>query len=635
MHAFFKPLTTADDIAAQRERMMQESAAAAALSAAERKRYETTRRGPGRPRTLVNAHSVLTESAGAALDDVTSTHSVLTQSESAGAAIDDVTSDNGSSCKRARGKYTNWFATPFIHDILHAFQLMSHSGKRTVAHLQRTFPRLPTEAAARFDDLSESTIRSWHDNEGKLLPKFAAIIQEKRSAAERGPGRARVLLPHPEIETEIKRILTIMRERGAVVNILIIRLVMRAVIEKMHPPLLQELKLCSGFISSWARDQLNMTWRVRTGAASKLPVHWRELGVAAAKRIAWNMVVHDVPACLVINMDQTGVHLAPVDNRTYDEQGSKHVKVIGGDDKRQITACIASSLAGDLLPLQLIFQGKTILCHPPITDAAKQARVHITHSHNHWSSLQTMKEYIKEVIVPYAERTVPANEDGRPHNIVLVLDVWSVHKGTEFRAFLRTEHPNIRLVFVPANCTSQLQVADVILQRPFKHGLRSRFNIWAADIIREQIEKNDVTGLAPYLKMASIKPLVLQWCIDSWSKMKHGRDFIKMGWHTCVVSLYNVHDPKMQQAARREVELQELDAHFVPQEVELQGEYESESDIESDHEEDEMKDELDIMRERQYGSRRSERKRKQSQPAAGSYLLNSSLLAFSGESEKE
>ena len=246
-----------------------------------------------------------------------------------------------------------------------------------------------------------------------------------------------------------------------------------------------------------------------------------------------------------------------------------------------------------------------------------------------------MKEYIKEVIVPYAERTVPANEDGRPHNIVLVLDVWSVHKGTEFRAFLRTEHPNIRLVFVPANCTSQLQVADVILQRPFKHGLRSRFNIWAADIIREQIEKNDVTGLSPYLKMASIKPLVLQWCIDSWSKMKHGRDFIKMGWHTCVVSLYNVHDPKMQQAARREVELQELDAHFVPQEVELQGEYESESDIESDHEEDEMKDELDIMRERQYGSRRSERKRKQSQPAAGSYLLNSSLLAFSGESEKE
>jgi len=51
-----------------------------------------------------------------------------------------------------------------------------------------------------------------------------------------------------------------------------------------------------------------------------------------------------------------------------------------------------------------------------------------------------------------------------------------------------------------------------------------------------------ITGLNPFLKMSSIKPLILQWCIESWSKMKDRPDYIKMGWHSCCVSLFDVHD---------------------------------------------------------------------------------------------
>ena len=98
---------------------------------------------------------------------------------------------------------------------------------------------------------------------------------------------------------------------------------------------------------------------------------------------------------LVINMDQTGAHLVPSDSHTYEMKGVKDVKVIGADDKRQITACIASSLHGDLLPLQLIFQGKTAACHPVVTPAATNARAHITHSENHWSNQETMQQYIR------------------------------------------------------------------------------------------------------------------------------------------------------------------------------------------------------------------------------------------------
>jgi hypothetical protein len=55
-------------------------------------------------------------------------------------------------------------------------------------------------------------------------------------------------------------------------------------------------------------------------------------------------------------MDQTGVHLVPTSRFTYEMKNTDSVAVIGAEDKRQITACLASSMHGDLLPHQLIFQ---------------------------------------------------------------------------------------------------------------------------------------------------------------------------------------------------------------------------------------------------------------------------------------
>src|ERR1700728_5034111 len=125
---------------------------------------------------------------------------------------------------------------------------------------------------------------------------------------------------------------------------------------------------------------MQYSWRVRTTPASKLPEDWREQGVEMAKRIAFFMQTYKVHLSLIINMDQTGVHLAPVDNRTYESRGAKDVRLIGAEDKRQITVCIASSLDGDMLPPQLIFQGTTVQCHPPLTAAAEDAFVHLTNS---------------------------------------------------------------------------------------------------------------------------------------------------------------------------------------------------------------------------------------------------------------
>lgn len=321
-------------------------------------------------------------------------------------------------------------------------------------------------------------------------------------------------------------------------------------------------------------------------------------------------VCMQVHPALVVNADQTGVQLAPVDNYTYDQKGVKHVKVIGAEDKRQITAVVASSLDGDLLPLQLVFEGSTDRCQPALSPEAAAAHFHFTHSDNHWSNQETMRQYVEEVLVPYGERAALKHNLTKDQHMVFVLDCWSVHKSVEFRNFIAKQHKNIHLVFIFPNCTSELQVADVMLQRPFKHGLHTRFNHWAAEIISEQIETGDHIGLSPYLKMSLIKPLLASWCFEAWSKMAavEGRQYIKTGWHTCHCSFYDMLDNTKRQQVVEEAARGEFAARWVPADKSLPEEKEGE-DAWDDVDENEEKDELDVMKQRQYGSRKSNRKR--------------------------
>lgn len=324
-------------------------------------------------------------------------------------------------------------------------------------------------------------------------------------------------------------------------------------------------------------------------------------------------------------MDQTGVHLVPSSSFTYEKVNSASVAVVGADDKRQITVCLASSLHGDLLPLQLVFQGKTARSLPDATPASIASLCHLTCSDNHWSSQMTMQQYIREIVMPHAERCIQEHRLHADARIILVLDVWAVHKSEEFRMFLRTHHPRIHLVFVPANCTSKLQVADVALQRPFKHGITSRFNEWAAQQIHQQIQDENVVGLSQSFKMATIKPLVLEWCVDSWSALKERKQLILDGWQKCCTSLFNVMDPAKRLEAVSAVAKRELEQAHVPDETEV------DQDDSEDEQEQEEEDVLDVSKVRTFGARKSDRTR--TQAATFGFQLDSSAIALTEDSD--
>ena len=53
---------------------------------------------------------------------------------------------------------------------------------------------------------------------------------------------------------------------------------------------------------------------------------------------------------------------------------------------------------------------------------------------------------------------------------------------------MKENHQEILIIFVPANCTSVFQPADVILQKSFKHGFRQAFNSFTSDDIINQLQ---------------------------------------------------------------------------------------------------------------------------------------------------
>ena len=232
------------------------------------------------------------------------------------------------------------------------------------------------------------------------------------------------------------------------------------------------------------------------------------------------------------------------------------------------------------------------------------------------------------MIVPYGKQQAIAHGLHDPH-IILVLDVWAVHKSVEFRTYLR-KHPNIHLCFVPPNCTSKLQVADVVLQSPFKHGIHSRFSKWAAETLRVQYSEGAFTGLNAHLKMRFIKPNILKWAVESWQKLKEGSLYIQSGWKMCVTDLFDPLLPANQTGAIKEQVEGKLDFKWVPEEDESEAdeEYESESS-------DDEKDELDVMRVRVESGRKSNRVRKQAELYGYQIPSNQIAMAQTGSEDSD
>lgn len=223
---------------------------------------------------------------------------------------------------------------------------------------------------------------------------------------------------------------------------------------------------------------------------------------------------------MVINIDQTGVSVIPTSNWTMHEKGAKQVPIAAKEDKRQITALLACSLDGDLLPLQLVYGGKTAKCHPDV-DFPKEWSV--THSDNHWSTTETMKQYITEVLVPYFANVRTQLNLDENKKALCILDVFRAHRVQEVMELFSQN--NILLAFVPANCTGELQPLDLSGNGTFKDELRAQFTAWYADQVPD-----DDSSFSMDMKLSTLKPQHARWVINAWQALREHKECLIAGW---------------------------------------------------------------------------------------------------------
>ena len=211
----------------------------------------------------------------------------------------------------------------------------------------------------------------------------------------------RPLLIGDELDKQVQQYLNDLRKRGCVINTRIAIAVGEGILLNKDANLLASNGGGITLTKDWAKYLFKRMGLVKRKGNTKAKVNIEDFDKMKKLfhlDIKGVVAMDEVPPKLIINWDQTGLNYVPVSSWTMAEEGTKHVEIDGKDDKRQITAVFVCSMAGNFLPPQIIYQGKTTRCLPKFKFPTDWS---ITYSANHWSNKGTMEEYIRHIIFPY------------------------------------------------------------------------------------------------------------------------------------------------------------------------------------------------------------------------------------------
>lgn len=238
-----------------------------------------------------------------------------------------------------------------------------------------------------------------------------------------------------------------------------------------------------------------------------------------------NVVSFDeIPPRLIINWDQTEIHYIPVSSWTMEKEGTKRIELAGKEDKRQVTAVLAGSMAGDFLPPQIVYQGKTNRCLPHVDFPVGW---HVTYSANHWCNEITMKDYLNKIILPYVKQTRKELMLAVDHPAVVIFDNFKAQCTSELLKIL--DDNSINVILIPANCTDRLQPLDISVNKAVKEFLRHKFQEWFAKQVKGQLLGETVKTPID-LRLSVVKPEGARWMIAMYDYLKSKPEIISNGF---------------------------------------------------------------------------------------------------------
>ena len=227
--------------------------------------------------------------------------------------------------------------------------------------------------------------------------------------------RGRPVLLGEVLDRKVQKYLVRVRDGGGVVSAKIAMAAARGILMSCSRSRLVEFGGDVQLNRQWAYSLLRRMNFVKQKATTAKSKHSNADFVRMKQQFLADVMttveMEEIPAELILNWDQTAIKTVPSSTWTMDAEGSKRVEVPGVNDKHLITAVFCGSLAGDFLPVQVIYQGKTNHCHPRYQFPQDWD---ITHSPKHWSNEETMVQYVENIVIPYVAAIRATIEEDKP-----------------------------------------------------------------------------------------------------------------------------------------------------------------------------------------------------------------------------
>ena len=279
-----------------------------------------------------------------------------------------------------------------------------------------------------------------------------------------------------------------LRGRGGVVNGSVISAAAKGLI-RSNPSLHQRYNSFEprGWIQSIYR-RCNFSRRAGTTTRSPVPRGmYEECKLSFLTDIDKCINKHNIPPELVLNADQIPSLYVSVGRMTMAEKNSKSVPIKGLTDKRNITLTFVISLAGEFLPMQVIYQGKTKASLP--RNFVFPKGFCFTQNPKHYSNEEETLKLIDSIINPYLVQTRLQLKLPPTQKAILIWDVfWGQ---TTKRVLSKLASLNIEIVSVPANMTHFFQPLDLTVNGQAKKFCKEKFTTWYSQEVSKAVRQWD------------------------------------------------------------------------------------------------------------------------------------------------
>ena len=152
----------------------------------------------------------------------------------------------------------------------------------------------------------------WFHPNGDLKENYKRCV-ELDTYFDKTSQHCPILDDYPTLRDEICNVLRKQRAGSQPLSVVVIQPLIKTLIKKREPQLLEDekFKVSTKWTRAFIKSELNWSYRAATTAAGKLPDDFELQGLTMAKRCAYLIKVHNIPESLVVNSDQTGIHLVP------------------------------------------------------------------------------------------------------------------------------------------------------------------------------------------------------------------------------------------------------------------------------------------------------------------------------------